>query len=232
MEASIAGLAPFRNSGYTRSIMTLLDPAHVELLFERLAAANPEPKTELVSVNRYTLLVAVILSAQMTDRGVNRATGSLFAVADTPAKMLALGEERLGEYVRSVNLWPTKARHIIRMSRMLVDSFGGEVPSTREELESLPGVGRKTANVILNVVFGEPVMPVDTHLLRLAPRAGLSAGTTPRGVEDDLMRKIPARFLRDAHHWLLLHGRYVCTARNPRCAECCISDFCPRNGIG
>jgi len=211
--------------------MNLLDPRTVELVFERLAAANPAPATELESTNTFTLLVAVILSAQMTDRGVNRATGPLFAVADTPALMLALGEEGLRSYVKSVNLYPTKSRRIIELSRILVDEYGGEVPSRREDLERLPGVGRKTANVMLNVAFGQPVMPVDTHLLRLAPRAGLSASRTPRGVEDDLMRIIPPRFLMDAHHWLLLHGRYVCTARNPRCGDCCIGDLCPRNGL-
>jgi endonuclease III len=211
--------------------MNLLDPRTVELVFERLAAANPAPATELESTNTFTLLVAVILSAQMTDRGVNRATGPLFAVADTPALMLALGEEGLRSYVKSVNLYPTKSRRIIELSRILVDEYGGEVPSRREDLERLPGVGRKTANVMLNVAFGQPVMPVDTHLLRLAPRARLSASRTPRGVEDDLMRIIPPRFLMDAHHWLLLHGRYVCTARNPRCGDCCIGDLCPRNGL-
>jgi endonuclease-3 len=211
--------------------MTMLDPSLVDTLFVRLAAANPEPKTELESVNSYTLLVAVVLSAQMTDKGVNRATKALFAAVDTPEKMLALGEEGLREYVKSVNLYPTKARHIIALSRMLVERFGSAVPSGRDDLESLPGVGRKTANVILNVVFGEPVMPVDTHLLRLAPRVGLSASGTPRGVEDDLMKIIPARFLKDAHHWLLLHARYVCTARSPKCAECCLADLCPKNGV-
>jgi endonuclease III len=211
--------------------MRLLTPPEIDLFFARLAEANPEPKTELVSVNDYTLLVAVILSAQMTDKGVNRATGPLFEVADTPEKMLALGEESLRLYVKSVNLYPTKARHIIGMSRVLVERFSGKVPGTREELESLPGVGRKTANVVLNVVFGQATMPVDTHLLRVAPRTGLSAGTTPRLVEEDLMAKIPARYLGEAHHWLLLHGRYVCTARNPLCGECRVADICPKNGV-
>ena len=211
--------------------MTLLDPPAIDLLFSRLAAATPDPETELKSSNTYTLLVAVILSAQMTDKGVNRATGHLFEVVDTPEKMLALGEDGLKEYVKSVNLYPTKARHIIAMSRMLVDEFGGEVPGNREGLEKLPGVGRKTANVILNVAFGESTMPVDTHLLRLAPRSGLSAGTTPRAVEEDLLALIPDRFRKNAHHWLLLHGRYVCTARKPHCDACCISDLCPKNGV-
>ncbi len=211
--------------------MTMLAPEEIRKVMEILAKANPEPKTELESVNAFTLLVAVMLSAQMTDRGVNRATKDLFAEVDTPAKMLALGEARLGEYVKSVNLWPTKARHIIEACRVLEDRFGGKVPETREELESLPGVGRKTANVILNAVFGEAVMPVDTHLLRVAPRMGLSSARTPRGVEEDLMSKIPAEFLVNAHHWLLLHGRYVCVARSPKCGECPVARLCPKNGL-
>lgn len=211
--------------------MTLLSSSQIREVIAILAAANPEPKTELVSVNDFTLLVAVMLSAQMTDKGVNKATGELFRVADTPAKMLALGEARLGEYVKSVNLWPTKTRHIIAACRALEERFGGKVPGTREELESLPGVGRKTANVILNVVYGQPVMPVDTHLLRVAPRLGLSAATTPRAVEEDLLAKIPQDFLANAHHWLLLHGRYVCVARSPKCSECPVERLCPKNGL-
>ncbi len=211
--------------------MKLLGPEEIERVFALLAEATPTPKTELESVNVYTLLVAVVLSAQMTDKGVNRATKDLFARVTTPEGMLALGEEGLKGYVKSVNLYPTKARRIIELSRILVERYGGEVPGTRDALESLPGVGRKTANVLLNVAFGQATMPVDTHLLRLAPRAGLSAGTKPREVEDDLLRKIPARFLRDAHHLLLLHGRYVCTARSPKCAECCIESLCPKNGL-
>lgn len=211
--------------------MKLLEKREIEILFERLAAANPEPVTELRSVNTYTLLVAVVLSAQMTDKGVNRISGALFAAADTPEKMLALGEDGLREYIKSVNLYPTKAKRIIALSRMLIDEFGGCVPSDRESLERLPGVGRKTANVMLNVVFGEPTLAVDTHILRLAPRAGLSASAAPLAVEQDLLRIIPDRFLRDAHHWLLLHGRYVCVARKPHCAECIIADICPKNGV-
>lgn len=211
--------------------MTLLSPPQIREVLSILAEANPEPKTELVSVNDFTLLVAVMLSAQMTDKGVNKATGELFRVADTPAKMLVLGEERLGEYVKSVNLWPTKTRHIIAACKALEERFGGKVPGTRAELESLPGVGRKTANVILNVVYGQPVMPVDTHLLRVAPRLGLSAATTPREVEEDLLAKIPQEFLANAHHWLLLHGRYVCVARSPKCAQCPLARLCPKNGV-
>lgn len=211
--------------------MKMLDSREIERVFELLSEAIPAPATELVSTNTYTLLVAVVLSAQMTDRGVNRATAPLFAVADTPEKMLALGEERLTQYIRSINYYQAKVRYVLELSRLLIERFGGEVPSTREELESLPGVGRKTANVMLNVAFGQATMPVDTHVLRLAPRAGLSGGTKPREVEEDLLRIIPARFLRDAHHLLVLHGRYVCTAYNPKCATCCIAALCPKNGV-
>ncbi|HOT61873.1 MAG TPA: endonuclease III [Treponemataceae bacterium] len=211
--------------------MILLDRRSIGVVMRRLAKANPAPKTELESVNTYTLLVAVVLSAQMTDRGVNKATRELFKVADSPERMLELGEGRLREYVKSVNLYPTKARRIIELSHILVERFGGEVPRTRAELESLPGVGRKTASVVLNVAFGEVAMPVDTHLLRLAPRLGLSAGRDPLAVEQDLLERIPARYLMDAHHLLLLHGRYVCVARSPKCGECCLADLCPRNGL-
>lgn len=211
--------------------MKMLDSREIERAFELLSASIPAPATELVSTNTYTLLVAVVLSAQMTDRGVNRATAPLFAVADTPEKMLALGEERLTQYIRSINYYQAKVRYVLELSRLLIERFGGEVPSTREELESLPGVGRKTANVMLNVAFGQATMPVDTHVLRLAPRAGLSSGTKPREVEEDLLRIIPARFLRDAHHLLVLHGRYVCTAYNPKCDICCIASLCPKNGV-
>jgi endonuclease-3 len=210
--------------------MILLDRRSIGVVMRRLAKANPAPKTELESVNTYTLLVAVVLSAQMTDRGVNKATRELFKVADSPERMLELGEGRLREYVKSVNLYPTKARRIIELSHILVERFGGEVPRTRAELESLPGVGRKTASVVLNVAFGEVAMPVDTHLLRLAPRLGLSAGRDPLAVEQDLLERIPARYLMDAHHLLLLHGRYVCVARSPKCGECCLADLCPATG--
>lgn len=211
--------------------MILLDGRSIGVVMRRLAKANPAPKTELESVNTYTLLVAVVLSAQMTDRGVNKATRELFKVAESPERMLELGEGRLREYVKSVNLYPTKARRIIELSHILVERFGGEVPRTRAELESLPGVGRKTASVVLNVAFGEVAMPVDTHLLRLAPRLGLSAGRDPLAVERDLLERIPSRYLMDAHHLLLLHGRYVCVARSPKCGECCLADLCPRNGL-
>ena len=201
----------------------------ISRIFEILSKNCPEPKTELESVNTYTLLVAVMLSAQMTDKGVNKATPELFAVADTPEKMTALGEEKLRNYIKSVNLYPTKAKRIIETSTILTERFKGQVPSTREELESLPGVGRKTANVILNCAFGKPVMPVDTHILRVSHRLGLSGGKTPKEVEEDLMKIIPEVYLKDAHHLLLLHGRYVCTARSPKCGSCILSPVCPKN---
>ena len=211
--------------------MKLLDEAIAAEIFPLLSRTITNPDTELKSVNTYTLLVAVVLSAQMTDKGVNRATEALFRVADTPEKMLALGEEGLREHIKSVNLYPTKARHIIALSRRLADEFGGEVPDSREALESLPGVGRKTASVILNVAFSRPTLPVDTHLLRLAIRLGLSDKKTPRGVEDDVLRLIPERYAKDAHHLLLLHGRYVCTARKPQCESCVLAGLCPKNGV-
>ena len=211
--------------------MIFLDENAIDELFHIFSERNPAPTTELVSTNTFTLLIAVLLSAQMTDKGVNRATAGLFKVADTPEKMLALGEAGVLRYIRSINYYQAKARYVIETSRLLVERFGGKVPHTREDLESLPGVGRKTASVVLNVAFGEPTMPVDTHLLRIAPRMGLSAATTPRGVEDDLLRKIPARWLGNAHHWLILHGRYVCIARLPHCSTCPVAHLCPRNGV-
>ena len=208
----------------------LLSEPQVQEAMAALAKACPAPKTELESTSAYTLLVAVMLSAQMTDAGVNKATAQLFAVADTPEKMLELGEEGLKGYISSVNLYPTKAKRIIESSRLLIEKFGGEVPSNREDLESLPGVGRKTANVILNCAFGQPVMPVDTHVFRVSRRMGLSGGKTTAEVEEDLMRKIPAEYLKDAHHLLLLHGRYMCRARAPRCGECCVAFVCKSAG--
>lgn len=205
------------------------DTKAIRKIFEILSKNCPEPKTELKSVNTYTLLVAVMLSAQMTDKGVNKATPELFAIADSPEKMTALGEEKLKGYISSVNLYPTKAKRIIETSKILTERFGGEVPSTREDLESLPGVGRKTANVILNCAFGKPVMPVDTHILRVSYRLGLSENRTPRGVEEDLMKIIPEKYLKDAHHLLLLHGRYVCTARTQKCETCILCSVCPKN---
>jgi endonuclease-3 len=208
-----------------------LSESEIVEVFERFKKANPDPKTELSSRNPFTLLVSVVLSAQATDVSVNKATESLYKVADTPQKMLALGEEGLISYIKSVGLYRTKARHVIELCRILLDRFGGEVPRTREELMELPGVGRKTANVVLNVAFGEPTMPVDTHLLRISPRIGLSSGTTPIDVERDLLERIPAAYLNNAHHWLILHGRYVCIARKPKCGECVIAGVCKKNGV-
>lgn len=209
--------------------MELLNNEEVTEIFRRLKAANPAPVSELDYVNPFTLLVAVVLSAQATDKGVNKATGPLFKVADTPQKMLALGEEGLISYIKTIGLYKNKAKHVMGLSQKLIDDFGGEVPGNREALMTLPGVGRKTANVVLNVIFHEPTMPVDTHLLRVAPKIGLAEGSTPETVEKSLLERIPPEFLHDAHHWILLHGRYVCTARNPKCEECLISDLCKHN---
>ena len=201
--------------------------ALAEAVFERLAAADPEPKGELDYVNPFTLLVAVVLSAQATDAGVNRATKSLFAVADTPEKMLALGEERLAERIKTIGLYRSKARHIIALSRAMIERHGGTVSHDRTALEALPGVGRKTAGVVLNTAFGQPTLAVDTHVFRVANRLGIAPGKTTRAVEDELLQVIPERFLRHAHHWLILHGRYVCKARKPACSSCILNDVCP-----
>jgi endonuclease III len=201
--------------------------ARAEAIFERLAAANPEPKGELKYVNPFTLLVAVVLSAQTTDAGVNKVTPALFAIADSPEKMAALGVERLAERIKTIGLYRTKAKNVIALSRAIVERHGGQTPRGREALEALPGVGRKTANVVLNTAFGEPTLAVDTHVFRLANRLGIAPGKTPREVEDELMRVVPARFLLHAHHWLILHGRYVCRARLPLCGICVLVDLCP-----
>lgn len=195
-------------------------------VFERLKAENPEPKTELRYSNPFELLVAVILSAQATDAGVNKATARLFPVANTPEAMLKLGEEGLKRYISSIGLYNSKARNIIRASEILVREHGGKVPETREELEKLPGVGRKTANVVLNVLHGAPTIAVDTHIFRVANRTGLAPGKTPLAVEKRLMDIVPKEYLKDAHHWLVLHGRYICTARKPKCHICPIYDEC------
>jgi endonuclease-3 len=195
-------------------------------IFERLREANPHPTTELNYSSPFELLIAVILSAQMTDRGVNKATEILFGEAGTPQAMLALGEEGLRERIRSINFCKTKAANIIKTCRMLVDRHDGRVPEDRAALEALPGVGRKTANVILNTAFGHPVMAVDTHIFRVSNRTGLAPGKDVREVEDKLTRLVPKEFLHDAHHWLILHGRYICVARKPRCAACVIYDLC------
>ena len=209
--------------------MTLLSPSEMHEVFSRWQAANPQPASELDYVNAYTLLVAVVLSAQSTDKGVNKATGPLFKIADTPQKMLALGEEGLISYIKTIGLYRNKAKHIMGLSQKLLDDFDGEVPCDREALMTLPGVGRKTANVVLNVIFHQSTMPVDTHLLRISPKIGLAQGTTPEAVEKSLLSRIPPEFLPNAHHWILLHGRYICTARNPKCSECIISDLCKKN---
>jgi endonuclease III len=194
--------------------------------FRRFHAADPEPEGELQHVDPYTLLIAVVLSAQATDAGVNKATPALFAVADTPQKMLALGEERLRDYIKTIGLYRTKAKNVIALSRKLVDEHGGEVPRRREALEALPGVGRKTANVVLNIAFGEPTIAVDTHIFRVGNRTGLATGKTPFEVETKLDAVVPTRYKRHAHHWLILHGRYVCVARRPLCEKCLIADLC------
>jgi len=209
--------------------MRLLTANEMDEVFERFYKRNPNPKSELEWKNPFTLLVAVVLSAQATDKSVNKATEKLFSVADTPQKMLALGTEGLIPYIRSIGLYNTKAEHIIALSQKLIDEFGGEIPDDRKKLMTLPGVGRKTANVVLNVVFGKPTMPVDTHLLRISPKIGLAEGTTPEQVELSLLSRISEKYLKDAHHWILLHGRYICTAHNPKCGECPINDLCKHN---
>src|SRR5580698_588933 len=209
-----------RESGQARA-------ARTEAIFERLSAANPAPKGELKYVNPFTLLVAVVLSAQTTDAGVNKVTPALFATADTPEKMAALGVDRLAERIKTIGLYRTKAKNVIALSRAIVERHGGQTPRDREALEALPGVGRKTANVVLNTAFGEPTLAVDTHVFRLANRLGIAPGKTPREVEDELMRVVPDRFLLHAHHWLILHGRYVCVARKPLCGVCVLVDLCP-----
>jgi len=211
------------NRGSSRKHRT----ARAELAFERLAAEKPAPKGELEYVSPYTLLVAVVLSAQATDAGVNKATRALFKIADTPEKTVALGEETLSEKIRTIGLYRTKAKNVIALSRALIEKHGGKVPRDREALESLPGVGRKSANVVLNTAFGEPTIAVDTHVFRVANRLGIAPGKTPREVEDELMRVVPKRFLPHAHHWLILHGRYVCTTRKPLCGSCVLLDLCP-----
>ncbi|GAN95187.1 endonuclease III [Komagataeibacter europaeus NBRC 3261] len=200
--------------------------AEVRAFITQLAAANPNAESELDFVDDYTLLVAVVLSAQATDASVNRATKALFRDAPTPQAMVELGEEKVGAHIRTIGLWRTKARNVVALSRQLLERFDGKVPYDRAALESLPGVGRKTANVVMNVAFGDSTMAVDTHIFRIGNRTGLAPGTTPRAVEDQLVRRIPADMLRPAHHWLILHGRYVCKARKPECWRCPAFDPC------
>ncbi|MDE1149073.1 MAG: endonuclease III [Azospirillaceae bacterium] len=200
--------------------------ADIEEFFRRLQARDPEPKTELEYVNAYTLLVAVVLSAQATDVGVNKATKALFQIADNPAAMVALGEPTVRDHVKTIGLYKTKAANVIKLSEILLAKHGGEVPRRREELEELPGVGRKTANVVLNVAFGEPTIAVDTHIFRVSNRTGLAPGKTVEAVEDRLVKVVPKAYRLHAHHWLILHGRYICKARKPDCAVCSVIDLC------
>lgn len=199
---------------------------NIELFFATLQAANPQPNTELEYTSVFELLAAVLLSAQATDVGVNKATRKLFPVANTPAKILALGQAGLEAYINTIGLYRNKAKHLLETCRILVEKHGGQVPRDREALEALPGVGRKTANVVLNVAFGEPTMAVDTHIFRLGNRTGLAPGKTPLEVEKKLLLRVPAKYLEDAHHWLILHGRYVCLARKPQCGRCAVSAYC------
>jgi endonuclease-3 len=198
----------------------------IEPFFATLKAANPTPTTELEFTTPFELLVAVLLSAQATDVSVNKATRRLFAVANTPAKILALGTDGVAEYIKTIGLYRNKARHLVETCRILVERHGGEVPRSREALEALPGVGRKTANVVLNVAFGEPTIAVDTHIFRVANRTGLAPGKTPLEVEKRLLERVPPQYLHDAHHWLILLGRYVCTARTPQCERCAVRQWC------
>ena len=203
-----------------------MTPAQIETFFATLAAANPKPQTELAYTSVFELLAAVLLSAQATDVSVNKATRALFAKAPTPQAMLALGVDAVTEHIRTIGLFRTKAKNLVETCRLLIERHGGEVPRSREALEALPGVGRKTANVVLNVAFGEPTMAVDTHIFRVSNRTGLAPGKDVLAVEHALMKRVPARYLVDAHHWLILHGRYVCQARQPQCGACSVRAQC------
>ncbi|HET9903673.1 MAG TPA: endonuclease III [Xanthobacteraceae bacterium] len=221
--------APARNASDRAVVAAAVEPwgpAEIAEAFRRFHAADPEPKGELESVNPFTLLVAVVLSAQATDAGVNKATRPLFAKIDTPAKMVAFGEERLREAIKTIGLYRMKAKNVIALSRRLLAAHGGAVPRERDALEALPGVGRKTANVVLNIAFGEPTIAVDTHVFRVANRTGLAPGKTPLDVERRLAAVVPDAYKRHAHHWLILHGRYVCKALRPACERCLIADLC------
>lgn len=208
----------------------MMKKADIYEFFRRMSEDNPEPKGELDYVNPFTLLVAVVLSAQATDVGVNKATGPLFAIADTPEKMFALGEDTVRDYIKSIGLYKTKAKNVIKLCEALIRDHNSEVPQTREELEKLAGVGRKTANVVLNIAFGQPTIAVDTHLFRLGNRTGMAKGKTPLEVEKKLAKVIPKEFLRHSHHWMILHGRYVCKARKPECPRCIVEDLCKFKG--
>jgi len=219
--AKPSGAAKPRQRGPARA-----SAATVEEIFRRFAAANPEPKGELEYVNPFTLLVAVVLSAQATDAGVNKATRGLFRAADTPEKMVALGEDTVREHIKTIGLYRNKAKNVIALSERLIAEHGSEVPRDRGSLEALPGVGRKTANVVLNIAFGEPTIAVDTHLFRVANRLRIAPGKNPLAVELGLLKAVPPRYLLHAHHWLILHGRYVCQARRPKCGICIVADLC------
>ncbi len=209
-----------------KSSASVWTPERVAAFFETLKTERPDPRTELDFTNPFTLLAAVALSAQATDKSVNQATRGLFAAADNPAAMLALGEDRIGDYIRTIGLWRNKARNLVAMSALLIERHGGEVPHDRAALETLPGIGRKTANVVLNEAFGEATIAVDTHIFRVANRTGLAPGANPLKVELELLKVIPPAYAKGAHHWLILHGRYTCLARRPRCRECVIRDYC------
>lgn len=209
--------------------MFLLQQEEIKEIFERFKKENPNPTSELKWTNSFTLLVSVVLSAQATDKSVNKATESLYKIADTPQKILSLGEDNLISYIKSIGLYKSKAKHIIELSKMLISEFDSKIPDNLEDLIKLPGVGRKTANVVLNVLFNKPTMPVDTHLLRISPKIGLAQGSTPLEIEKSLCARIPQEYINHAHHWLILHGRYVCTARNPHCENCIINDICKHN---
>ena len=210
----------------TKKPRSRLKPDAIEEMFRRWSQADPDPASELEYVNAYTLLVAVVLSAQATDAGVNKATGPLFAIADSPEKMVALGEDKVREAIKTIGLFRNKAKNVIGLSKILLEEHDSEVPRSREALEKLPGVGRKTANVVLNVAFGEPTMAVDTHIFRISNRTGLAPGKNPLEVELGLVAHIPEKYMQHAHHWLILHGRYVCKARKPECPDCLIADLC------
>ncbi len=227
-----AAVADLGAPGGTRPVAAaVLDAGHeagrIHAIFARLRAANPKPETELAYSDPFTLLVAVVLSAQATDVSVNKATGPLFAVARTPEALLLLGEERLRDFIKTIGLYNSKAKNVMALCALLVERHGGEVPRDRALLEALPGVGRKTANVVLNTIWGDPVIAVDTHVFRVSNRLAIAPGATPLAVELGLETAIPAAFMRDAHHWLILHGRYTCVARKPLCGACPVSDLCP-----
>ena len=207
-----------------------MQPANVQKFFQRLSEANPAPKTELVYTNPYTLLVAVVLSAQATDIGVNKATKALFKIADSPQKMLALGEDVVRGHVKTIGLFNSKAKNVVKLSKILVEQYAGKVPCNRDALQSLPGVGRKTANVVLNVAFGEATIAVDTHIFRVGNRTGMARGRTPLAVELKLEKAVPEKYRLHAHHWLILHGRYTCKARKPDCPNCRVNDLCAFKG--